>query len=365
MPSKKINNLESLRGFAALMVALFHFQIGDFLTGNSLIKHGSLGVEFFFVLSGFVIAENYLSKLNNFNELIKFQIKRFWRLYPLHIFVLLLWVIVEFIKLFILNYSSINPSVEAFKGLKSIGNLVESIFLVQAIFEDDYVWNNVAWSLSTEFYTYIFFAITVFIFKRISLLIFLIIVVVHYSNILEFYFLREIFSNQFLNCINLFCMGVLTNYFYTKFKLLNIKTFEVISWALLFLTIFAISNKNQSFGIINFNIKNIYIIFAFLIFFSSTVKNTSVYSKFLNVNFIQYLGKISYSLYMIHTLIVFFIKQIMRFVLKFDMIYSDGIAGRFKLEIVQSNIAVVIYLFLCFMMSHLLYQFIENRYRVR
>jgi len=160
-------------------------------------------------------------------------------------------------------------------------------------------------------------------------------------------------------------MGVLTNYFYTKVKLFNIKTFEIISWALLFLTIFAISNKNQSFGIINFNIKNIYIIFAFLIFFSSIVKNTSVYSKFLNINFIQYLGKISYSLYMIHTLIGFFMKQIMRFVLKFDMIYLDGIAGYFKLESVQSNIATIIYLFLCFVMSHLLYQFIENRYRVR
>ncbi len=51
--------LDSLRGLAALAVMLFH--IGDFgwLGGLDAIQHAWLLVDFFFVLSGFVIAASY------------------------------------------------------------------------------------------------------------------------------------------------------------------------------------------------------------------------------------------------------------------------------------------------------------------
>ena len=68
----KINSLETLRGFAALAVAFFHYPSTSFLH----IKGGHLGVYFFFALSGFVIALNYFDRITNVNNLIKFQIKR-------------------------------------------------------------------------------------------------------------------------------------------------------------------------------------------------------------------------------------------------------------------------------------------------
>ena len=52
--------LDGLRGVAALMVILFHcFEtyIGRF--GTQIINHGYLAVDFFFVLSGFVIGYAY------------------------------------------------------------------------------------------------------------------------------------------------------------------------------------------------------------------------------------------------------------------------------------------------------------------
>ena len=62
----KIYFLESLRGIAAISVALFHFQTESFLTNNIFIRNSWLMVDFFFVLSGFVIAYNYQSKIKHF-----------------------------------------------------------------------------------------------------------------------------------------------------------------------------------------------------------------------------------------------------------------------------------------------------------
>ena len=84
--TNKINRLETLRGFAALAVALFHYPSTSLLH----VKGGHLGVYFFFALSGFVISLNYFNRLTNRKNLVEFQIKRFFRLYPIHIFLLLI-----------------------------------------------------------------------------------------------------------------------------------------------------------------------------------------------------------------------------------------------------------------------------------
>ena len=67
---KKIFYLESLRGLAALSVAFYHFDIGSLLTNNAFVKNSWLMVDFFFVLSGFVIALNFQSKIYNFTDVI-------------------------------------------------------------------------------------------------------------------------------------------------------------------------------------------------------------------------------------------------------------------------------------------------------
>ena len=81
--------LESLRGFAAIAVALFHFSNSSFLTENPFIHNAETMVDFFFVLSGFVIAYNYFDRIVDLSSLVDFQVKRFWRLYPLHLVCLL------------------------------------------------------------------------------------------------------------------------------------------------------------------------------------------------------------------------------------------------------------------------------------
>ena len=101
MTQGKILYLESLRGIAALNVAMYHASLvggESFIVTNSFVKNADLMVDFFFVLSGFVIAYNYSDRIFNFASLTQFQTKRFLRLYPLHFLTLLIFLAIELAK---------------------------------------------------------------------------------------------------------------------------------------------------------------------------------------------------------------------------------------------------------------------------
>src|SRR5690242_9402507 len=69
-----------MRGLAALLVAIAH--IGE-LVGVVLPPHGGLAVDFFFVLSGFVLAQAYEERLCATMTPLDFMRVRIIRLYPL------------------------------------------------------------------------------------------------------------------------------------------------------------------------------------------------------------------------------------------------------------------------------------------
>ena len=85
MKADRLQELDALRGIAALLVVLFHYSMGrpaKFL-GFEL---GISGVDLFFIISGFVI---YMS-INKRGNLKGFLIRRFFRLYPVY------WLVVSF-----------------------------------------------------------------------------------------------------------------------------------------------------------------------------------------------------------------------------------------------------------------------------
>lgn len=86
-----IRPLTSLRFIFALMVFAAHCYVIDPYFSHFLYKEGFVGVSFFFVLSGFIIAYNYQQKIEQ-KEVSRreFWIARFARVYPLHIATLLL-----------------------------------------------------------------------------------------------------------------------------------------------------------------------------------------------------------------------------------------------------------------------------------
>ena len=74
--------LDGLRGVAAIGVLFYHF--GTRLGAPMVVPHGSLAVDFFFILSGFVIAHSYTDKMSHL-KLSSFFLMRAKRLLPLSV----------------------------------------------------------------------------------------------------------------------------------------------------------------------------------------------------------------------------------------------------------------------------------------
>jgi peptidoglycan/LPS O-acetylase OafA/YrhL len=71
--------LDGWRGIAALMVAVFHFNALHPAYVLPFVHNSYLFVDFFFVLSGFVIAHAYRGRLNTVADAAVFAIRRFGR----------------------------------------------------------------------------------------------------------------------------------------------------------------------------------------------------------------------------------------------------------------------------------------------
>lgn len=85
-----IDSLTSLRFIFALMVFASHLcMINEVAFSGHILKEGYVGVSFFFILSGFIIAHNYTAKLTNGScSRKRFWVARFARIYPLHLLTL-------------------------------------------------------------------------------------------------------------------------------------------------------------------------------------------------------------------------------------------------------------------------------------
>ena len=88
MTSNRIDSLTGLRALAMLTIFCCHLSYlteTPFQELYSLVDNGKFGVNFFLVLSGFVIALGYSNKLNanNRNQDLQFIKKDFKNIYPL------------------------------------------------------------------------------------------------------------------------------------------------------------------------------------------------------------------------------------------------------------------------------------------
>lgn len=154
----QISAFTGLRGLAAWWVVAFHFR--DQLSGvapaavTAILDRGFLAVDLFFVLSGFVIQLNYGSWFEarvSRPRLRDFAIARLARIYPLHFFLSILFLL--------------NPlAIALFSTAKSLGERWDplawalSLVLVQNWgFVHTLSWNVPSWSISTEAFAYVVF----------------------------------------------------------------------------------------------------------------------------------------------------------------------------------------------------------------
>lgn len=155
--------LDGWRGVCALLVALHHLPLDHHLYTVAFVRNSYLFVDFFFVLSGFVITHSYMAKLRNAPRGADFVIRRFGRLWPLHATMLLAFVLLEIVKLVLVDEHVLASDQPPFTGRYAADGIATSLLLVQAFVTFDApiwpVWNDPSWSISTEFYTYLVFAL--------------------------------------------------------------------------------------------------------------------------------------------------------------------------------------------------------------
>jgi len=144
---------------AALAVALYRLEADGTFYALSFVRNSWLFVDFFFVLSGFVIAFAYLDRIADTRTTAKFTLRRFGRLWPLHIAMLLAFVALEGTHLI--------QGDPAFQGAKAPWTIFPELALAHGLGITGLTdWNSPSWSISTEFWTYLVFAALVLGFRR-------------------------------------------------------------------------------------------------------------------------------------------------------------------------------------------------------
>lgn len=140
------------------MVALFHLEAYSHFQRLGIVRNAYLFVDFFFVLSGFVIAANYARDLRDGFGTGRFMLLRLGRLYPLHLATLGFLVALECLP-FVLHRLA-PGSVPFSTEDRGIGSLVINLLMLQATGIDrSLTWNFPSWSVSAELWTYLVFAI--------------------------------------------------------------------------------------------------------------------------------------------------------------------------------------------------------------
>lgn len=157
-PTSRLPSLTGMRFWAAAMVFIFHtavtFLFADQTTGFGYLFFvsgmGSLGVSFFFVLSGFVLTWS----MRKSDTVQRFWRRRFFKIVPNH-------VVTFVVALVLMTIAG---------QIIGLPQTISNLFLVQA-WVPDYSYlesaNGVSWTLSGEFLFYLSFPLLVGVISRI------------------------------------------------------------------------------------------------------------------------------------------------------------------------------------------------------
>lgn len=373
----KNENIEILRAIAILFVMVVHLRLAlafpsakyDWLTANFDF---SIGVDLFFVISGFVITRSLSNSFSSTNTtklsiMVAFWIKRIFRLLPAAFF----WLLVV-----ILYYLAIGEFWDGhrlqLRNLIPIAASFTNIFNVYAA----YCFANHAatccynilyylcvhyWSLSLEEQFYIVFPL-IFVFFKKSLLILLMLILIG----VQVFWLRPVWSYGWFFRIDGFCWGILLALLPVTRgnipgidRFLNNKTTVLIFSIALILLLPFLSSHVQGLGnnAKPYGVSLVAAISAALVFLAGrNEKSFGTWPPYRRL--MLYIGSRSYSLYIIHLIIYGMVRHL------WSVIY--GAIQFSDIEKRLANIAIVILsLAVTAVAAELTYRIIELKCRLK
>ncbi len=165
--------LDSFRGLFALSVVIFHLHILDSFTEWSFFRSAGLFVEYFFTLSGFVMAHSYARKEFDAARFGRFMVSRFFRIVPLH------WLMLFAYSALLLVRAYQDGGLSGMTGSDEFRNeWLANFSLLQAWLPqaNPFSFNGPAWTISVEFYIYVVFGLLLLAFTRLRQAAFVLIV---------------------------------------------------------------------------------------------------------------------------------------------------------------------------------------------
>jgi len=148
-------HLDGLRIIAACAVVVLHYAdyVKDHPAGRFMVDHThhfNLFVDLFFVVSGFVIASQYIGKVNDLASVGRFIWRRLARIYPLHLATLAFYLAVAAAIYFGLAKTD-NPA------RYPLSDVPAQLLLLHAVDGQRLTFNFPSWSLSAEIFCYLLF----------------------------------------------------------------------------------------------------------------------------------------------------------------------------------------------------------------
>lgn len=240
-----------------------------------------LFVDFFFVLSGFVIAHAYRERLATGFPSARFMALRFGRIYPLHAFMLLVYLVAVLV------------SGMGFEAQRTPGQLVQNFLLLNSLGAAENSWNAPSWSIAAEFWAYLVFALLVLAFRSRAAIGFGLMSVAGLAVLLVFApaELGTTFEYGLFRCFYGFGLGALIYELSGRWRWSG--TFAELAVAILTILLVAFASGAATFLAP--------LLFAVVVLVFAEARGAI--SRLLRVPVMLRLGTLSYSIYMVHSFV--------------------------------------------------------------
>lgn len=260
----RLHFVDFLRGVAILLVVLIH--LSQFYTQIfNFSKYGYLGVQIFFILSGFVLPLSMKDNQYKVKYFFKFLFKRIIRLEIPYFFALIISILFLYLKKEDNNWTNL-----------FLSNLTYTAGVLNMKWA-----SGVFWTLGIEFQFYFFLALLYLFFFNHSRYIF---ITIFLTILFISYFVKD--GNILFYWFPFFGLGII---------LFRYKSFNLDINTLCFLSLITLILIFVKYGIPYLLISILTIAFIFINFY---------FNLKLSSNFIVKIGKISYSIYLVHLLII-------------------------------------------------------------
>lgn len=304
--SNRFEGIEALRAFAAISIILFHMPSsgGAALPEslNFISSHFGFGVPLFFVLSGFSMAHGYRNKFVSTDSLFNYYIRRFFRIAPLFYTILAF----QLLNLWINNgitFTIFEILINATFTFNIIPTLTDGIV-------------PASWTIGVEMIFYLLFPlIVIFLDNKRKIFTFLCLTIILASSFsIDMKETQEklpsfIYHNFIIN-FPYFIWGMLGYYLFSEtHQTINQNRKKHLSWFVLALALFCIYTLySYSPLYMYFWVKGLRTTWDTLWgipFVLLTICVALHPIKIISNKLTEYLGKISFSLYLVHPTVVY------------------------------------------------------------